>query len=241
MRQLGDLVDASPHELPEQSRTVPAVLIRLGEGLAGAERRVAVLVDSLLGNREIVSKAVGPQVSAVQGISGGTILPDGRVVLILDVPALLTNRARRAAVVQAAQEQEQVRPVAAPVDERQTIMVVDDSITIRRVTERVLDRNGFRVVTAKDGLDAMTQLQTESPTVILLDIEMPRADGFEVAAFVRNNPRIKGVPIIMITSRSGEKHRERAREIGVNRYVIKPYQEEQLMTELRAVMRGEAS
>ena len=241
VRQLGDLVDASPHELPEQSRTVPAVLIRLGEGLAGAERRVAVLVDSLLGNREIVSKAVGPQVSAVQGISGGTILPDGRVVLILDVPALLTNRARRAAVVQAAQEQEQVRPVAAPVDERQTIMVVDDSITIRRVTERVLDRNGFRVVTAKDGLDAMTQLQTESPTVILLDIEMPRADGFEVAAFVRNNPRIRGVPIIMITSRSGEKHRERAREIGVNRYVIKPYQEEQLMTELRAVMRGEAS
>lgn len=241
VRELGGLVDAPPHELPEGSRTVPAVLIRLGEGLTGTERRVAVMVDSLLGNREIVSKAVGPQVSAVQGISGGTILPDGRVVLILDVPALLTNRARRAAVVQAAQEQEQVRPVAAPVDVRQTIMVVDDSITIRRVTERLLDRNGFRVVTAKDGLDAMTQLQTESPTVILLDIEMPRADGFEVAAFVRNNPRIKDVPIIMITSRSGEKHRERARAIGVNRYVIKPYQEEQLMTELRAVMRGEDS
>jgi len=118
-----------------------------------------------------------------------------------------------------------------------TVMVVDDSITIRRVTERVLARNGYRVITAKDGLDAIAQLQTELPNVILLDIEMPRADGFEVATFIRGNDRLKHVPIIMITSRSGEKHRERARQIGVNRYVIKPYQEEQLMSEVRGVLK----
>ena len=235
VRRLSELLGTPPREAAADTRTAPAVLIRLGEGLTGAERRVAVIVDTLLGNREIVSKAVGPQVSAVQGISGGTILPDGRVVLILDVPALLTNRARRVAVAATAKDEIESAPLA---DERQTIMVVDDSITIRRVTERVLNKNGFRVITAKDGLDAMAQLQTETPAVILLDIEMPRADGFEVAAFIRNSARIKHVPIIMITSRSGEKHRERAKQIGVNRYVIKPYQEEQLMGEVRGVLPG---
>jgi chemosensory pili system protein ChpA (sensor histidine kinase/response regulator) len=211
------------------------VLVRLGDGLTAADRRVAVVVDTLFGNREIVSKPVGPQVSSVQGVSGGTILPDGRVVLILDVPALVTNRARRMAVEAVHAEVAAAVPLA---DERPTIMVVDDSITIRRVTERLLERAGYRVVLAKDGLDAMAQLQTEKPATILLDIEMPRADGFEVAAFVRNSERLREVPIVMITSRSGEKHRERARQIGVNRYLIKPYQEEQLLGEVRDMLRA---
>jgi len=233
VRTLATLLETPGYQLPEDVKTLPAVLVRLGEGITGADRRVAVVVDTLYGNREIVSKAVGPQVSAVQGLSGATILPDGRVVLILDVPALVTNAARRMAVAEVAHEEVVAAPMA---DERQMVMVVDDSITIRRVTERLLTRAGYRVVLAKDGLDAMTQLQTESPAVMLLDIEMPRADGFEVATFVRNNERIKGLPIIMITSRSGEKHRERARQIGVEKYLIKPYQEDQLITEVRDLL-----
>jgi len=233
VRTLADLIETPGYQMPDDTKTLPAVLVRLGEGLTGADRRVAVVVDTLFGNREVVSKAVGPQVSAVQGISGGTILPDGRVVLILDVPALVTNRARRVAVAEVAHDEVVAAPMA---DERQTVMVCDDSITIRRVTERLLTRGGYRVVLAKDGLDAMTQLQTELPAVMLLDIEMPRADGFEVATFVRNNERLKALPIIMITSRSGEKHRERARQIGVERYVIKPYQEDQLLAEVRDVL-----
>jgi chemosensory pili system protein ChpA (sensor histidine kinase/response regulator) len=233
VRTLSALLETPGWQVPDDVRSLPAVLVRLGEGLTGADRRVAVVVDTLFGNREIVSKAVGPQVSAVQGISGGTILPDGRVVLILDVPALVTNLARRAAVAQAVPEEVVAAPMA---DERQVVMVVDDSITIRRVTERLLGRAGYRVVLAKDGLDAMAQLQTELPHVMLLDIEMPRADGFEVATFVRNNERLKGLPIVMITSRSGEKHRERARQIGVDRYVIKPYQEDQLLGEVRDLL-----
>jgi chemosensory pili system protein ChpA (sensor histidine kinase/response regulator) len=233
VRTLATLLETPGYQVPEDVKTLPAVLVRLGEGITGTDRRVAVVVDMLYGNREIVSKAVGPQVSAVQGLSGATILPDGRVVLILDIPALVTNRARRAAVAEVAAEEVVAAPMA---DERQMIMVVDDSITIRRVTERLLTRAGYRVVTAKDGLDAMTQLQTESPAVMLLDIEMPRADGFEVATFVRNNDRIKGLPIIMITSRSGEKHRERAKQIGVDKYLIKPYQEDQLLAEVRDLL-----
>jgi chemosensory pili system protein ChpA (sensor histidine kinase/response regulator) len=107
--------------------------------------------------------------------------------------------------------------------------VVDDSITVRRVTQRLLERNGMRVLTAKDGVDAVSLLQEHLPDIILLDIEMPRMDGYEVAAHVRNDPRLKDVPIVMITSRVSEKHRARAIELGVDDYLGKPYQESQLL------------
>jgi chemosensory pili system protein ChpA (sensor histidine kinase/response regulator) len=231
VRYLGDLVELS-RQTASEARALTMILMRIGEGLGTTERRVAIVVDQLIGNREIVSKAVGPQVSSVPGVTGATILPDGRVVLILDVPALVAERSRRALLAEA--EAAPVEVVAQG-DTREMIMVVDDSVTMRRIAERLLERNGFKVVTAKDGLDAMALLQTETPTTVLLDIEMPRADGFEVAAFIRNTPRLSKIPIIMITSRSGEKHRERARSLGVNRYLIKPYQEDHLMAEVHAV------
>lgn len=235
VRHLADLIDLPVTAPASDARTVPAVLVRLGEGLGGGERRAALVVDGLLGNREVVSKAVGPQLSSVSGVAGATILPNGQVVLILDPAALIVDRARRKLIAEAA-----ARAAAADQAEQdregELIMVVDDSITMRRVAERLLLRQGFRVITAKDGLDAIAQLATETPAAILLDIEMPRADGFEVAGFVRNSERIAGVPIVMITSRSGEKHRARAASLGVNRYLIKPYQEDQLMSEVRSVL-----
>jgi chemosensory pili system protein ChpA (sensor histidine kinase/response regulator) len=232
VRYLGDFI-GTPRDVPREGKTVSAILVRLGEGLGTQDRRIAVVVDSLHGNREVVSKAVGPLVSSVVGVSSATILADGRVVLILDVPALTQDRTRRALITLAAGKRETINTDA---DTRELVMVVDDSITIRRVTERLLLKHGYRVSTAKDGLDAMAKLQTESPVTVLLDIEMPRADGFEVATFIRNNERIRKVPIIMITSRSGDKHRERAMQIGVNRYLIKPYQEDQLISEVRGVL-----
>ena len=232
VRYLGDFIGAH-RDMPKDSKTVSAILVRLGEGLGTQDRRIAVVVDALHGNREVVSKAVGPMISAVVGVSSATILADGRVVLILDVPALTQDRTRRALITLAAGK---AKKVSADADTRELVMVVDDSITIRRVTERLLLKNGYRVSTAKDGLDAMAKLQTESPVTVLLDIEMPRADGFEVATFIRNNERIRNLPIIMITSRSGDKHRERAMQIGVNRYLIKPYQEDQLISEVRGVL-----
>jgi chemosensory pili system protein ChpA (sensor histidine kinase/response regulator) len=235
VRYLGDFIGVQAESDPADSRTVSAILVRLGEGLGAQERRVAVVVDALLGNREVVSKAAGSLISSISGISSATILADGQVVLILDVPALAQDRTRRALISAAA-----VRGEVVGADERELILVVDDSITIRRVTERLLTKNGYRVATAKDGLDAMAQLQTLHPAAVLLDIEMPRADGFEVAMFMRNNERVSHTPIIMITSRSGDKHRTRALELGVNRYMIKPYQEEQLMSELRSALRERA-
>jgi len=147
---------------------------------------------------------------------------DGRIVIILDIGALVRAEWRARSLAPAA-------PPRDRSDRRTFALVVDDSITVRRVTQRLLERNGMRVLTARDGMDAVTLLQDNVPDVILLDIEMPRMDGYEVAAHVRNDPRLKDVPIIMVTSRVGEKHRARAIELGVDDYLGKPYQEAQLL------------
>jgi chemosensory pili system protein ChpA (sensor histidine kinase/response regulator) len=215
-QHLATFVGLNPSELPGQDVTIPVVLVRAGEHSTG------LVAEELVGSREIVVKSVGPQVSAIRGISGATILGDGRIVIILDIGALVRGEWRTRAM-----------PAAPPRerggDRRTFAMVVDDSITVRRVTQRLLERNGMRVLTARDGMDAVALLQDNVPDVILLDIEMPRMDGYEVAAHVRNDPRLKDVPIIMVTSRVGEKHRARAIELGVDDYLGKPYQEAQLL------------
>ncbi|HKT74258.1 MAG TPA: Hpt domain-containing protein [Steroidobacteraceae bacterium] len=214
-QHLATFVGLEPSPLPEQDVTIPVVLVRAGEHSTG------LVADELVGSREIVVKSVGPQVSSIRGISGATILGDGRIVIILDIGALVRAewRGRTQAPI----------PSKEKSDRRTFAMVVDDSITVRRVTQRLLERNGMRVLTARDGMDAVTLLQDNVPDIILLDIEMPRMDGYEVAAHVRNDPRLKDVPIIMITSRVGEKHRARAIELGVDDYLGKPYQEAQLL------------
>jgi chemosensory pili system protein ChpA (sensor histidine kinase/response regulator) len=213
-QHLATFVGQEPSPLPEQDVTIPVVLVRAGEHSTG------LVADELVGSREIVVKSVGPQISSIRGISGATILGDGRIVVILDIGALV--RAEWRGRPQPAVPREKT-------DRRTFVLVVDDSITVRRVTQRLLERNGMRVITARDGIDAVALLQDNLPDVILLDIEMPRMDGYEVAAHVRNDPRLRDVPIIMITSRVGEKHRARAIELGVNDYLGKPYQEAQLL------------
>jgi chemosensory pili system protein ChpA (sensor histidine kinase/response regulator) len=213
-QSLSTFVGLEPSPLPDQDVTIPVVLVRAGE------HSTALITEELIGSREIVVKSVGPQISAIRGISGATILGDGRIVVILDIGALVRSEWRARAQPLVARERG---------DRRTFAMVVDDSITVRRVTQRLLERNGMRVLTARDGMDAVSLLQDNVPDIILLDIEMPRMDGYEVAAHVRNDPRLRDVPIIMITSRSGEKHRARAIEIGVDDYLSKPYQEAQLL------------
>ena len=136
---------------------------------------------------------------------------------------------RAAAISKPRQKSEVEKVRVVPEKATRTVMVVDDSVTVRKVTSRLLERHGYEVVLAKDGLDAITKLEEIRPDIMLLDIEMPRMDGFEVASLVRHNPNLVGLPIIMITSRTGEKHRERAFQIGVNCYMGKPFQEQQLL------------
>jgi chemosensory pili system protein ChpA (sensor histidine kinase/response regulator) len=217
-RHLGMYLEGQAAQLPDDDTSVPVILVQAGEYSA------ALLVDEMLASREIVVKSLGPQLAGIRGISGATILGDGRIILILDIHALVRTGAPVVEIRKAA---------PAPSDDRPLALVVDDSITVRRVTERFLQRNGLRVVTAKDGLDAISVMQDFKPDVILLDIEMPRMDGYEFASHVRNAPRIADVPIIMITSRVGDKHRARAIELGVNDYLGKPYQDAQLLDAIR--------
>jgi chemosensory pili system protein ChpA (sensor histidine kinase/response regulator) len=214
VQPLAIFVGMEPAPLSEGEATIPVVLVRAGEHSAG------LVADELIGSREIVVKPVGPQISSIRGISGATLLGDGRVVIILDIVALVRAEWRGRAAPTVVRER---------ADRRTFALVVDDSITVRRVTQRLLERNGMRVITARDGMDAVALLQEHTPDIILLDIEMPRMDGYEVAMHVRNEPRLKDVPIIMITSRVGEKHRARAIELGVDDYLGKPYQESQLI------------
>ncbi|MDZ3828895.1 hybrid sensor histidine kinase/response regulator [Pseudomonas monsensis] len=215
---LGELLKTAPRpKLLGQSLPLPVLLVQCND------RHIAVQVDAMAGTREIVVKSLGPQFGAVQGVSGATILGDGRVVLILDLLAPI--RAMQARVAQ--------RPAHVDIDSEPQkpllVLVVDDSVTVRKVTSRLLERHGMNVLTAKDGVDAMLLLEEHMPDLMLLDIEMPRMDGFEVATQVRHDERLQHLPIIMITSRTGQKHRDRAMAIGVNDYLGKPYQESVLL------------
>ncbi|MGA9827489.1 MAG: Hpt domain-containing protein [Rhodanobacteraceae bacterium] len=206
------------------------------------DQRAGVRIDAVVGSREIVVKSVGPQISSVPGVFGATVMGDGSVVIILDLAPLVRRTSalrERVAHGEAIETPELVAPPADQPQRRQPlIMVVDDSITMRKVSTRVLERADMDVFTAKDGLDAVEKLQEKVPDLMLLDIEMPRMDGYELATYMKNDSRLKHVPIIMITSRTGEKHRQRAFEIGVERYLGKPYQEADLVQNVQEILRS---
>jgi chemosensory pili system protein ChpA (sensor histidine kinase/response regulator) len=223
-----------PSSHGSEEEQLPLLLTRAGD------LRAAIRIDAVIGSREIVVKSVGPQVSSVPGVLGATIMGDGSVLVILDLPPLVRHGiARReqrladglSAFSTPVLEEQRVKPV---------VMVVDDSITMRKVTGRVLERHDYEVATAKDGVDALEKLHDRVPDLMLLDIEMPRMDGYELATHMKADPRLREVPIIMITSRTGDKHRQRAFDIGVDRYLGKPYQEVELLAQIAEVLEQRA-
>ncbi|MES9861988.1 MAG: Hpt domain-containing protein [Candidatus Thiodiazotropha sp. LLP2] len=223
---LGRMMGAGQHEIHEGMRWLPLLLLQTGE------HQVALQIDELLGSRQVVVKTLGKQVGSVRWITGGTILADGRVALILDLASLVRMDATHAApLMQTDGDQQQKK-----LEERLRVMVVDDSITVRKVTSRLLERHDMDVVTAKDGVEAVALLQEQVPDIMLLDIEMPRMDGFELARHINNSVDYYGLPIIMISSRVGDKHRQRAMDLGVKRCLGKPYQESDLLDNINEVL-----
>jgi chemosensory pili system protein ChpA (sensor histidine kinase/response regulator) len=225
LHNLSKLVGLDAHFKPGSENEKQAIILS-----RAGDVRVALHVDEIIGNREIVVKTLGKQLSQVKALAGASILADGSVVLILDINGLIRHSATSA-----------VKIVYQPGDDRTAkirsmVMVVDDSITMRRVASKLLERHNYEVVTAKDGVDALAQLQDLRPDVMLLDIEMPRMDGFELAAHMQNEESFSEIPIIMITSRTGEKHRDRALEIGVTNYMGKPYQEDELIENIQTAL-----
>jgi chemosensory pili system protein ChpA (sensor histidine kinase/response regulator) len=214
---------------PETKRYNAVLLLRTGQGTA------AIHVDEMIGNQEIVVKNIGPQLARVSGISGATVLGNGEIVMIIHpvqlaqragIPTFDPNAEARATTPDASQG------AAGP----PLVLIVDDSLTVRKITSRLLGREGFAVLTAKDGVDALQVLADRTPDVILLDIEMPRMDGFELTKTLKNDARHAHIPIVMITSRTADKHRARAAELGVDLYLGKPFQEEELLRNLREML-----
>jgi chemosensory pili system protein ChpA (sensor histidine kinase/response regulator) len=207
-----------------------------------ASQRVALHVDEVSSNQEVVVKNLGPQLARLPALAGVTLLATGAVALIYNPVAL--------AAVHGDEVRERIRagggadlaaalPTGAT-DARPLVLVVDDSLTVRRVTQRLLTREGYRVALAKDGIDALEKLAEERPAVMLSDIEMPRMDGFDLVRNVRADGRLAGLPVIVITSRIAQKHRDYARELGVDHYLGKPYAEDELVALVARCARSEA-
>ncbi|HCV13393.1 MAG TPA: hybrid sensor histidine kinase/response regulator [Candidatus Accumulibacter sp.] len=211
-----------PQALPEKHPQYWILLLRSGS------KRIALQVDELLGNQEIVVKNIGAQLARVIGVDGATVLGNGQVVLILN-PIALASRDRLPPAVSPVPTVRQPLAADRSTATVPTIIIVDDSLTVRKITSRLLAREGYQVMTAKDGVDALEQMVAVVPDVMLVDIEMPRMDGFELTRNVRADKRLAAVPIIMITSRTADKHRQFALELGVNHYLGKPFQEDELL------------
>ena len=210
---LGQLLD---NEKPKRlGKQCPVVLVKRGND------SLALHVDTIIGSREMITRSLGVQFAGLTGVNGATILGDGRVVVIVD-PMALYRRQQKQTI-----QPQPIKP--AKTNRAIRVLVIDDSVTVRKVASRLLTREGYDVDAAKDGIEAMAKLAEDKPDIVLLDIEMPNIDGFEVANSMRNDPQLQGIPIIMITSRTGEKHRNRALSIGVNEYIGKPFQEGPLL------------
>ncbi|MGE5028193.1 MAG: response regulator, partial [Betaproteobacteria bacterium] len=223
-RLLGD-----PDSAPEANRYSVVLLLKSGS------QRIAVQVDEILGNQEVVVKNIGPQLARIPGIAGATVLGNGRVALILN-PVPLAQRMAQPGIPAAVAARVETPVAAAPL-----VMVVDDSLTVRKITSRLLAKEGYQIVTAKDGVDALEKMQETRPDVMLVDIEMPRMDGFELTRNVRGDAQTADIPIIMITSRTADKHRNYAKKLGVNVYLGKPYQEDELLGHIAGFLRKQTS
>jgi chemosensory pili system protein ChpA (sensor histidine kinase/response regulator) len=226
---LGDL-----EAKPMSQRSCPLLILRNGAD------RIALRVDEIVGNREVVIKNIGPQLSRMIGIAGATVLGSGDIVLILNPVALSHHLDHhpelRPQVRVAAKQEQQHAPLVEARAHDYVIMVVDDSLTVRRVTQRLLEREGYQVVLAKDGVDALEHLQQTIPDLMLVDIEMPRMDGFDLTRNIRGNDSTHDIPIIMITSRTADKHRNYALDLGVNAYFGKPFQEDTLLAAIAGLV-----
>ncbi|WP_334135762.1 Hpt domain-containing protein [Acinetobacter schindleri] len=229
LRYLSEFVSNQPiPRLNNVAHSLPVLLIKGNGG-----QSIALLVDQLVGSRaQIVVKPIGQQFANVGVIAGATILGDGQVCLILDGQ----NIARQVQATQRIKQLSDQQDLSRRGNARRLVMIVDDSVTVRKVTSRLLERQGYDIVTAKDGVDAIEQLENVRPDLMLLDIEMPRMDGFEVTNLVRHHDIHRNLPIIMITSRTGEKHRERAFSLGVTHYMGKPFQEAELLANVQELI-----
>lgn len=218
---LSELLGYSKDAIFTRDEKYPVIFASFGE------HKVAVFIDNYLGNKEIVTKPLGPQLDSIRGLMGGAIMADGTVALILDLSSLARPGLKSVL---------QKYSTKTTLEDRKLVLIVDDSITVRRISEKFLTANQYAVLKAKDGIDALAVLEEHTPDIILLDIEMPRMNGYDLLQHIRQDERLKHLPIIMITSRTGEKHKQKALELGANAYFGKPYNEAELLSQIESLI-----
>jgi chemosensory pili system protein ChpA (sensor histidine kinase/response regulator) len=208
----------------------PVLLLNLGD------RHVGLVVEQLLGAREIVIKTLGNHVRRLHGVVGATLMGDGTVVLIVNPPDLVREPVRSPAPLRA----QSTPPAGRAARQSLKVMVVDDSPSVRRVVANLIKSANWSAVAAKDGLEALEILHHAAtlPDLILLDVEMPRMDGYELLATLKAQAAFRDIPVVMVTSRAGEKHRHKALDLGADGYVVKPYQDELLLNTIRKLVRA---
>jgi chemotaxis protein histidine kinase CheA/ActR/RegA family two-component response regulator len=244
----------------EPNEKAPILLVRTDR------HRVALVVDEISGRMDIVMKNLGPHLRHVHGVAGGTVLGNGRVVLILELIELLSSRTGTPGTAGALTRSEEAakqalqastragvepptesrattvptRPPARPAAPSRSkhILVVDDSPSVRRVVGNMLKQNGWEVQAARDGVEALEMITQETPAAVLLDIEMPRMDGYELMATVRAQEQYRTLPLVILTSRAATKHQQHAMQLGANAYLVKPYQDEELINILNSLVYG---
>ncbi len=204
--------------------------------LQTGQDRLAIHADVLIGQCEVVIKNVGQQLMRTPGVEGATIMGDGSIVLIINPLKLLQREQTKALLSGTATSVRHTANITQPTSTATVVMIVDDSLTVRKVTSRLLERQGYEILIAKDGVGALELLRETIPAIMLVDIEMPQMDGFELIRIVRNNPNLQHIPIIIISSRTADKHRELARELGVSEFMGKPYLEEELISHIERLV-----
>jgi chemosensory pili system protein ChpA (sensor histidine kinase/response regulator) len=203
--------------------------------LRSGSHRVGIRVDDIVGGQEIVIKNIGPQLARVPGVTGAAVLGSGETVLILNPVQLALRAEEKSRAAISSGDTRTQTAVAAEPERQRIVLVVDDSLTVRKITGRLLSREGYEVVVAKDGVEALEKMQDQRPDVMITDVEMPRMDGFDLTRNVRSDESLKGLPIIMITSRTADKHRQHATELGVDVFLGKPYEEGDLLGHIKTL------
>ena len=210
---LSDVLELPPHEGEGlHDERMPVVILSAGR------QRIAFLVDGVVGQQESVVKSLGKQLSRVRNVAGATILGTGQVIMTLNSSDLI-NSARGMAgrmTIAARISQAKVKEV-----ERQTILVVDDSLTTRNLEQNILEAAGYKTRTAADGVEALGILQSDSCDLIVSDVLMPRMNGFELTAAVREHPGLKEIPVILVTALESREDKERGIEVGADAYIVK--------------------
>ena len=194
--------------------------------LNARDTQIALVVDELVAGREIVVKPLGNHLRRVHGVTGATLMGDGSVVLILN-PAEINDEPAQSTIW----DQPHLQLSAARARGPLTILVVDDSVSVRRVVSNLIKSAGWQPIAAKDGLEALEIIHrsVHPPDLILVDIEMPRMDGYELISTLKGQDAYRHIPLVILTSRAGQKHRHKAMELGASEYVVKPYQDEALL------------